>query len=374
MSQDAARPVRKLDLPDEYDQLLAYLKTQVHAARQRAHRAANTELLTLYWTIGNAIVRRQAEHGWGAKIVDRLAGDLRAAFPDMRGFSRSNLHSMRRMASCWPREAIVQQAVGQLGWSQVVLLLERLDDPEVRNWYAAAAVAHGWSRDVLANQIANRTHTRLGIAPSNFAERLPAPDSELAQQLLKDPYVFDFLGLTERVAERELEQALMDKLSATLLEFGDGFAFVGRQVPFEVDGDDFYIDLLFFHVEQLRYIVVELKIGSFVPEFAGKLGFYVTLVDNTLRRSSHAPTVGILLCASANETVVRYSLGATTSPMAVATYTYETLPPEERAALPPAEVVTAALATSIEVDGRQVSLSDYLTQAEAADRDHATDE
>lgn len=172
------------------------------------------------------------------------------------------------------------------------MLLGKLEDQTSRDWYAAAAVEHGWSRNVLAHQIANRTHERTGVAPSNFAATLTAPDSELAQQMSKDPYVFDFLGLTEKVAERELEQALMDRIQQVLSEFGRGFAFVGRQVHLDVDGDDFYIDLLFFHIEQLRYVVVELKVEDFTPEFAGKLNFYITAVDDLFRLPQHAETVG----------------------------------------------------------------------------------
>jgi predicted nuclease of restriction endonuclease-like (RecB) superfamily len=191
--------------------------------------------------------------------------------------------------------------------------------------------------------IMNKTLERTGAAPSNFVQQLVGPDSELAQQVAKDPYNFEFLGLSGEVAERDLEQALMDRITDTLREMGPGFAFVGRQVHFEVGPDDFYIDLLFFHVEQLRYFVIELKTGKFQPEYAGKLNFYIALVDDRLRREAHADTVGILICGSKNEHTVRYSLGRTTSPMAVATYTYDALPADIRGELPEAERLTAAL-------------------------------
>lgn len=240
----------------------------------------------------------------------------------MRGIGRSNVHYMRAMAAAWPRQAVVQQAVGQLPWGHITVLLDKLDDQDERDWYAAKAAEHGWSRDVLRLQITGRLHGRLGAAPSNFADQLPAADSDLARQLTKDPYVFEFLNMHEHVAERDVEQALMDRLQQTLLEFGRGFAFVARQLHFEVDGDDFYADLVLFHVDQLRYVVVELKIGKFKPDYAGQLGFYVAVVDDKLRRRQiHAPTVGILLCASRNDSVVRYSLANTTAPMAVANYT-----------------------------------------------------
>jgi predicted nuclease of restriction endonuclease-like (RecB) superfamily len=338
---------RELTLPPDYPALLADLKAQVRAAQHRAHRVVNTEMLTLYWQIGDAIRTRQQADGWGTKVVDRLAADLRAEFPGMTGLSRSNLSYMLAFATAWPAKAILQQPAGKLGWGHLMLLLDKLDDAAARDWYAAAADEGGWSRDVLRNQIMNRTRERFGAAPSNFAGHLEPGDSELAQQLAKDPYVFDFLGLSAGVAERDLEQALIDRMVDTLRELGTGFAFVGRQVHFEVDGDDFYLDLLFFEISQLRYVVVELKIGKFEPAYAGQLGFYVSLVDDKLRNpDAHKPTVGLLMCSDRNETVVRYSLGATTSPVAVSTYTYDALPPEEQAALPSeADVVRALTAT-----------------------------
>ncbi len=348
-------------VPAGYTRLLTTLKAEVRNAQLRAHRVVNTELLTLYWTIGKAIRDQQAAEGWGTGVINRLADDLRAAFLGMRGFGRSNIHYMRAMAEAWPRAAVVQQAVGQLPWGHVTVLLDKLDAADERNWYAQAATEHGWSRNVLLNQIMNRLRERSGKAPSNFAGRLPPADSELAQQLTKDPYVFDFLGLTGDVAERDIEQALMDRLQQTLLEFGRGFTFVGRQVHFNVDGDDFYVDLLLFHVEQLRYVVVELKIGRFKPDYAGQLGFYVALVDDQLCRADrHAPTVGILLCAGRNDRVVRYSLGGASSPMAVAGYTYETLPAAERGALPAAQDITAILDGPLDRRDPSTRLADAL--------------
>lgn len=331
-------------VPAGYGQLLTTLKAEVRAAQVRAHRVVNTELLRLYWTIGKAILDQQTAEGWGTRVIDRLAEDLRAEFPDMRGLSRSNMKYMRQMAAAWSSDSIGQQPVGQLPWGHVTVLLDKLDDQTERDWYAAASAEHGWSRNVLLNQIMNQLRRRTGAAPSNFAGRLPAADSELAQQLTKDPYVFDFLSLTDRVAERDVEQALMDRLQQTLLEFGRGFSLVGRQVHVDVDGADFYVDLLLFHAPQVRYVVVELKIGRFKPDYAGQLGFYVALVDDQLRHPDrHAPTVGILLCAGRNDRVVRYSLGGAASPMAVADYTYDTLPAAERSALPTAEDLAAVL-------------------------------
>jgi predicted nuclease of restriction endonuclease-like (RecB) superfamily len=333
-------------LPEGYAALLESLKDRVRQAQATARRTVNTELVGLYWSIGHEILARQDRQGWGAGVVGRLADDLRAEFPQMKGLSRSNLFYMRAFAAGWPVwDPNVPQPVGQLPWGHVRVLLDKLESTRARDWYAAAAVEHGWSRNVLANMIMGQAMERTGSAPSNFAALLPAPDSELAQQVAKDPYNFEFLGLSGEVAERHLEQRLTDQIVETLRELGPGFAFVGRQVPLEVDGDDFYLDLLFFHVEQLRYYVIELKTGKFQPEYAGKLNFYVAVVDDQLRRDFHHDTVGILICGSKNDHTVRYCLGRATSPMAVAAYTYDQLPPGDRALVPAEEKITAALDT-----------------------------
>lgn len=348
-------------VPAGYSELLSTLKAEVRRARLRSQRIVNTQLLTLYWTIGNAILEQQSVQGWGARVIDRLADDLRAEFPDMRGLGRSNVHYMRAMADAWPRQAIVQQAVGQLPGGHVTLLLDKLSDRGERDWYAARAAENGWTRNVLLNQIMSRLHERAGTAPSNFDARLPGTDSALAQQLTKDPYVFDFLGLADKAAERDIERALMNRLQRTLLEFGRGFAFVGRQVHFDVDGEDFFVDLLLFHLEQLRYVVVELKIGRFRPEYTGQLGFYVALVDDMRRQPDrHGPTVRILLCAGRNERVVRYSLGAASAPMAVADYTYDALPASDRAGLPTAEDLASVVDGPLDDANPSVRLADAL--------------
>ncbi len=308
----------------------------------------NNELLQMYWRVGDAILTRQQTEKWGGGVVERLAADLREAFPDMRGFSRSNLFHMRSFAAAWDQTAIVQQPVGQLPWGHVTLLLTKLDDPQQRNWYAAAANRYGWSRNVLLNQIMSRLHLREGAAPSNFPTQLPEADSELAQQLTRDPYVLDFLNIAGPVAERDLEQALMDRLQDFLLELGHGFAFISRQYHFEVDRNDFYIDLLFFNWAQSRFVVVELKVGQFSPEHLGQLGFYVSWVDANLRdHDRHSPTVGILLCAGRNDNVVRYSLAGTSQPLAVADYTYDSLPAALQDLMPSATQLAAAADTAL---------------------------
>ena len=324
---------RALSLPEGYTDLLATLKDRVRAARVTALRTVNTQLIELYWSIGKTVLERQQVEQWGSGVMGRLAEDLRAEFPEMKGLSRSNLFYMRGFAAAWP-DPIVQQAVGALPWGHITVLLDNQETRRDRDWYAGAAVEYGWSRNVLLNMIMNRTLERTGAAPSNFVQRLVGPDSELAQQVAKDPYNFEFLGLSGEVAERDLELALTSRITETLRELGPGFSFVGRQVHFDVDGDDYYVDMLFFHMDQNRYVVIELKTGKFQPEYAGKLNFYVALVDDMLRREHHNETIGILICGTKNDRSVRYSLGRSTSPMAVAAYTYDKLPAAEQQALP----------------------------------------
>jgi len=333
-------------VPDDYAATLEDLKQQVHAARYQAQRKVNTELMRLYWRIGRTIVDRQLQEVWGAKVMDRLAADLRAEFPSMKGFSRANLFYMRRVAEAWPDEDLfVQQAAGQLPWTHLTLILDKQDDQELRDWYAAKAAHHGWTRAVLTHQLTTRLHEREAAAPSNFVGALEHADSGLAQEITKDPYALEFLAVDGDASERELEQRMVDRILDTMRELGPGLAFVGRQVHFEIDGDDFYVDLLFFHVEQLRYVVIELKVTKFDPRDAGQLGFYVAVVDDRLRiRDKHQPTIGILLVADKSDTVVRYALAGSNKPMAVARYQ---LAPEAQRALPDEETIARAFADEL---------------------------
>jgi len=324
-----------LALPDGYAELLTELKTEVRATQRRTRLKVNEEVLDLYWRIGKAILARQGREGWGSKVINRLAVDLQAEFPGMKGWSARNLRYMRQFASAIPDGPIGQQAVAQLPWGHVTVLLDRLDDPADREWYAARCADRGWSRAVLLDRVKGRLHLREGSAPSNFKQALPAGDSELAQQLAKDPYTFDFLGVTDTIAERDLEARLIDQIERFLLELGTGFAFIARQYRFEVGGDHFIIDLLFFHYHQNRFVVVELKAEKFRPEHTGQLGMYVAWVDSNVRGPTHRSTIGILVCADKNHSVVRYSLAGTAAAMAVSTFTYELLSPALRQALPP---------------------------------------
>jgi predicted nuclease of restriction endonuclease-like (RecB) superfamily len=334
-------------LPADYATWLVELKARIHSAQQRATLAVNRELVLLYWQIGRDILVRQSNEGWGAKVIERLAQDLRNAFPDMKGFSRANLMYMRAFADAWPDASIVQQAVGQLPWGHNLVLLTKLKTPEQRLVYAQRAIEHGWSRNVLNIHIERRLLEREGQAVSNFALRLPAPASDLAQESLKDPYLFDFLGVGQEAGERAIEDAIVQHITRFLIELGAGFAFVGKQVHLEVGGDDFFIDLLFYHLKLRCYVVVELKAGAFKPEHAGQLGFYLTAVDMQMKTEQDNPTIGLLLCKSKNKVVAEYALRDSNKPIGVAEYQLiESLPTELQTSLPSIEALENALMSS----------------------------
>jgi predicted nuclease of restriction endonuclease-like (RecB) superfamily len=260
------------------------------------------------------------------------------------GFSRSNLLYMRSFAAAWPEDAIVQQPVGQLPWGHNLVLLTKLKDSEQRLAYAAAALQNGWSRNVLAMQIETRRLERQGAATTNFEASLPKPQSDLARESLKDPYRFDFLGLSDEAHEREVEHALVRHVTEFLLELGAGFAFVGRQVLVEVGGDEFFIDLLFYHLKLRCYVVIELKAGKFKPEHLGQLGFYLTAVDRQVKSESDNPTIGLLLCKTKNKVVAEYALGDKTQPMGIAEYKLlESLPEPLQTSLPTIEQIEREL-------------------------------
>ena len=282
--------------------------------------AVNAELVSLYWHIGRDILQRQAAQGWGSKVIDRLGRDLREAFPEMKGFSRANLLYMRAFAEAWTDFEIVQQSVGQLPWGHNVLLLNRIKEQEARLFYVQKAIAENWSRATLEVHIKNRLHERQGKAVTNFAARLPAPTSVLAQETLKDPYLFDFLSLGEDAQEREIENALMQHITRFLLELGNGFAFVGRQYRLEVNGDEFFIDLLFYHTRLKCYVVVELKATAFKPEHAGQLNFYLAAIDAQVKALDDHPTIGLLLCKTQNRLVAEYALSGIDKPIGIAEY------------------------------------------------------
>ncbi len=297
-------------------------------ARLKAAVAVNRELILLYWSIGRDILARQTAEGWGARVIDRLADDLRREFPEITGLSPRNLKYMRAFAEAFPDGAIVQQIVAQLPWGHNVKLIEALKDSAERLWYARKAVEHGWSRNVLVHQIESGLYRRQGKALTNFSRTLPAPQSDLAQELIKDPYSFDFLPFGPEVSERELQRGLLEHLRSLILELGKGFAFAGSQYHLEVGSQDYYLDLLFYHLRLRCFVVVELKIEEFKPEFAGKMNFYLSAVDDQLRHATDAPSIGIILCKGKNEVIVEYALRDSAKPMGVAEYRLSAALPE----------------------------------------------
>jgi len=332
--------------PEGYADWLADLKGRIHSAQQRATLAVNRELVLLYWQIGRDILARQSAQGWGAKVIERLAHDLRADFPEMKGFSPRNLKYMRAFADAWPEAEFVQQAAAQLPWFHLCTLLDKLKTREERDWYLAQTVKHNWSRNILGMQIETRLLERSGKAVTNFEFSLPKPQSDLARQSLKDPYRFDFLGLTDKAQEREVENALVKHVTEFLLELGAGFAFVGRQVLLDVGGDEFFIDLLFYHLKLRCYVVIELKAGKFKPEHLGQLGFYLTAVDAQVKHPQDGPTIGLLLCRSKNKVVAEYALRNNAQPLGVAEYQLlESLPAELQTSLPSIEQIERELAS-----------------------------
>lgn len=330
--------------PDGYADWLAELKTRIHTAQQRATLAVNRELVGLYWRIGRDILDRQAAQGWGAKVIERLAHDLRTAFPEMKGFSPRNLKYMRAFAEAWPEAGFVQQVAAQLPWFHLCTLIDKLKTREKREWYLAKAIEHNWSRNVLVIQIETRLHERSGKAVTNFKERLPAPQSDLARESLKDPYRLDFLGVGQEADERAIESAIVEHITRFLLELGAGFAYVGRQVHIEVGGDDFFLDLLFYHLKLHCYVVVELKAGPFKPEHTGQLGFYLSAVDSQMKAEHDNPTIGLLLCKSQNRVVAEYALRDSNKPIGVAEYQLvAALPKELQTSLPSIEQIEREL-------------------------------
>lgn len=343
-------------LPESYAATLQEIKSHLRSARIRAVLAANPIVLEAYWHTGKIILQRQQEAAWGTKVIDRLATDLRAAFPDMSGLSVRNLLAMKIFAREFPDGPIAQQAVAQLPWGHVLQVMQRLKDPAARDFYIQQTLAHGWSRSILELQIQNQLHLRSGKAQNNFALTMPPAESDLAAQLFKDPYLFDFLGTADPRREAEVEQALVDHIQQFLIELGAGFAFVGRQVHLEMGNDDFYLDLLFYHLKLRRYVVLELKARAFVPGDVGQINLYRAAVDDLLRHPEDQPTIGLLLCQGKNKLVVEYALSGLEQSLAVAdwkTHITETLPPEFHGSLPTVAEIEAELARKTFTQGAE---------------------
>ncbi len=304
--------------PASYAALLSALKERIRGERLRVIMAGNSALVLLYWDIGQSILNKQRGEGWGAKVIDRLSADLSKEFPDMKGFSPRNLKYMRAFASAWPEKSFVQAALAQITWYHNITLLDKLKEPLSRIWYARKAAEHGWSRNVLVIQIETRAHEREGKAVNNFPVALPPADSDMVRQIFKDPYLFDFLGTADTRREKEVEQSLIDHIQKFLLELGQGFAFVGRQVHLELGDSDFYIDLLFYHLKLRCYVVIELKAGKLEPGHVSQLNMYMNVVDDVLRHSDDKPTIGLLLVKQKNKMMAEYALRGYIKPISIA--------------------------------------------------------
>jgi len=376
-----------MNQPIAYNNLIAQLKAEIQTARVQASLSANVHLLVLYWKIGKTILQHQQAEGWGAKIIESLSHDLKSEFPDMKGISPRNLKYMRAFAEAYPQfvqqpaaqidkklqqpvgqigqqvvdqlanQQIVQEALAQFGrvelmqaplaqitWYHHITLLGKVKDPDERLFYLQQTAQNGWSRNVMVHQIESGLYHRKGAAVTNFETTLPKPQSDLAKELLKDPYKFDFLSLRNEYVEKDLENALTDHITKFLLELGTGFSFVGRQYAIEVGGDDFYIDLLFYHLKLRCFVVVELKTGKFIPEYAGKLNFYLNVIDDTLKHATDQPSIGIIICKERNKVVAEYALRGMDKPIGVSAYQLtENLPAALKGKLPTVEQIEEEL-------------------------------
>ena len=363
----------------DYATLLSDIKTRIRTSQIRAALSANAEMIAMYWDIGRMIHQRQQKKGWGSAVIPRLSRDIRNELPEIKGFSERNIGYMIRFAKEYPLLSILQQPVAKLQigttsvivpqpvaqltetgksgkipilpqlvakipWGHNIILMEKVKNLQDRSWYMGKTVENGWGRDTLASMIKNKAHRRHGTAITNFKDKLPAPQSELAGQILKDPYVFDFMTLEEPFHERELETGLISHLEKFLLELGQGFAFVGRQYHMEVSDKDYYIDLLFYHLRLRCFVVIELKRGEFKPEYAGKMNFYCSVVDDRLRHENDKPTIGLILCQTKDRILAEYSLRDIQKPIGVSNYELtRALPDNLKSSLPAIEDIELEL-------------------------------
>lgn len=338
----------------DYNEWIISLKLRFQKAQIKAAVKVNSTLLEFYWGLGSDIVQKQKDSAWGSGFLKQVSKDLMTEFPDVKGFSEPNLKHIRnwwsfynskKITTCYPNIPIdVKQLVSKIPWGQNILIISKSKTLEEALFYVKNTMNYGWSRSILSLQIKSDLYNREGKAITNFENSLPRVDSDLANQILKDPYNFEFLTLTKDFKEKELEQGLVKHITHFLLELGAGFAYVGRQVELKVGGDSFYIDLLFYHTKLRCYVVVELKTTEFQPEYAGKLNFYLAAIDGEMKHELDAPTIGILLCKSKNKTVVEYSLKNINTPIGVSEYQItESLPEEFKSALPTVEEIEAEL-------------------------------
>lgn len=356
-----------------YREFFLNLKTQIHEARIKVVVSANVQMLELYWRIGHAILVQQSSEGWGTRVIQQLSGDLRMAFPDLKGMSERNLKYMRAFAAAYPDfvqvplaqtdlpndyskpATIVQAKLAQITWYQHITLLDKVKDEKIRRFYIEKTIENGWSRDVMVNQIELGLHLRQGKLQHNFSKTLPTIKGDLAKELFKDPYKFDFLQLTQEASERDLEDALINNIYKFLIEMGKGFAFMGRQVHLEKGGQDYFIDLLFYHTKLHCHIILELKIGDFKPEYAGKMNFYLSAFDEDYKTAEDGPTIGIILCKSKNKVTAEYALRDIHKPMGVAEYNLTAaIPADLQGELPSIEDLEIELEKDLEVPKKSI--------------------
>ena len=341
-------------LDKSYIKTLENLKITIRNAQLKAALAVNAELIILYWNIGKIILDKQQELGWGTKVVDNLSRDLQQSFPDLKGLSVRNLKYMRKFAEIYSDFSIVQQLVAQIPWGHNIFLMDKVGAQEERLWYANKILENGWSRNTLMLQIESKLYDRQtnDNKVNNFSLILPKPQSDLANELIKDPYNFDFLTISEQANEKDIEKGLVKNLKLFLLELGKGFAFIGEQYHLEIANKDYYLDLLFYNTKLHSYVVFELKIGEFLPEYAGKMNFYLNVVDEKLKSEVDNSSIGIILCKSKNKLIAEYSLRDMTKPIGVAEYTVtQTIPDSIKSNLPTIEELETSIC------GNSVSIS-----------------
>ena len=334
----------KSTFEESYRTLLTEIKAKIQHAQVRAVIAVNQQMLLLYWEIGRIILERQKSEGWGAKITEQLSQDLKNAFPNLKGFSKRNLLYMKQFAESNPEFSIAQVPLAQLSWYHNITLLEKCHDNNLRLWYAQQTLENGWSRNVMVLQIESNLHLRQGNSTNNFAQAMPSPQSELAQQIFKDPYILDFIGLQKESLERDMEKALIHHITNFLLELGTGFAFMGSQFHLEIGGDDFYIDLLFYHLQLRSYVAIDLKMTKFKPEYSGKMNFYLSALDDKLKTEQDQPSIGIILCKEKNKVVAEYALRGIRQPIGVSEFELtRAVPADLQAQLPSIEALEREL-------------------------------
>jgi len=339
-------------MPNGYTSFVEELKGFIKKEKLATILNANQRMIIMYWHIGKAILSKQEAEGWGAKVIDRLSADLKEAFPEETGFSPRNLKYMRKFAESWADFEIVQRTVAQIPWRSNIILLDKIKETELRLWYAQKTIENGFGKDMLVFQIESQLHVREGNSVNNFPETMPPMDSDLANQSFKDPYIFNFLGNASHIMERELEQKLIDHIQKFLLELGQGFAFVGRQVHLELGDSDFYLDLLFYHIKLKCYVVIERKTGKLEPGHISQLNMYMNVVNDALCGKDDNKTIGLLLVKEKDRVVAEYSLAGVNSPIGISNWENEitkSLPDNLKNSLPTIEEIENELENETEL-------------------------